>query len=652
VKLDLIDQFQTDKRTNLIREVVYEFLGRKNCGEPVDTDSCKAKYPDLLPELSEALDRGVKHLRNVIEVERALGSLPTDAFPTSDLVANEDAHRWRLIRNHRLIQEIGTGGQGTVFRAIQESTERVVAIKVVLGLSRNSVARFDREVKSLAALNHPGIVGIIDRGRTADDAYYLVMDYVSGEDLDKWVHSRQGSPSAQREIVRKFIEIALAIQAAHDEGIIHRDLKPSNIKVDVHGRARILDFGLAHLVQETPEHKMRNVTVTGSIVGSILWASPEQAAGATAKLGPATDIYSLGVLLYQSLTDHFPYSVDPPLHEVTRNICDVVPKNPDKFPNAPFGNVSRQLTEILLKCLAKDPIDRFESGSALAAALQDYLDGNYVLHRKRRNRWLVSAQLLILGGIIFIGLSAYSHQSASQHVTVISLPSVTNSIGMKLLQIPSGTFTMGSPLTERGHQDNEKSHSVRISRPFFIGCTEVTCDQYVHVVGSLPESKPAGLGNMPVVGVSWDEANEFCHKLSEMDGHIYRLPTEAEWEYACRANTSTPYSSSERVADFAWYDQNSNKHLHPVASKAPNRFGLFDMHGNAGEWVLDEYEADLGSSAVIDPIRTNNGFLHSTRGGSAFSPIEACRSASRSALPSEATHTVIGFRVVIASPDK
>src|SRR4051812_42236274 len=246
--MEVMDQHESrsrdgapEEREARIRAVVFEFLSRKNKGEPVDPAEWERARPELLPELHDALERGLKQLRQFSDSERAHGAENTSNAPAQSQLTRDPAPlRPRpIIRNYRLIREISAGAQGTVFEATQEVTGRTVAVKVVAWVSRNSAARFEREVQALATLNHPGIVGVIDRGRTADDAYFLVMEYVNGVDLNEWVAARRGSGSAQREVVAMFAKIASAIEAAHEQGIIHRDLKPSNIRVDQFGQPRI-----------------------------------------------------------------------------------------------------------------------------------------------------------------------------------------------------------------------------------------------------------------------------------------------------------------------------------------------------------------------------------------------------------------------------
>jgi formylglycine-generating enzyme required for sulfatase activity len=192
--------------------------------------------------------------------------------------------------------------------------------------------------------------------------------------------------------------------------------------------------------------------------------------------------------------------------------------------------------------------------------------------------------------------------------------SIVNSIGMRFVPIQAGTFTMG---------EGEQAHQVTLTQAFHLGQYEVTQEQYERVMGKNP-SKFKGKQN-PVEMVKWNDAVEFCRKLSELSeeksaGIVYRLPTGAEWEYSCRAGTTTKYSfgdSSSELGDYAWYSKNSGKTTHPVGGKKPNPWGLYDMHGNVWEWCQDRY-GDYPSGSVTDPTGAASGSVRVSRGGSWF----------------------------------
>jgi formylglycine-generating enzyme required for sulfatase activity len=238
---------------------------------------------------------------------------------------------------------------------------------------------------------------------------------------------------------------------------------------------------------------------------------------------------------------------------------------------------------------------------------------------------------------------------------VIELPSITNTIGMKFNKIPAGTFTMGSPETEEG---DEHQHKVTISKAFYMQTTEVTQGEWKALMGTEPwkDERYVKEGpNYPASYVSWDDAVAFCKKLSEREGKTYRLPTEAEWEYACRGGTETRWSfgdDEEDLGDYAWYAKNAwdidEKYAHQVELKKPNAFGLYDMHGNVYEWCHDYYEADYyKQSPEKDPTGPTSGSSRVFRGGSWVSLTSRyTRSAHRNRVDADHRHYSGGFRLV------
>ncbi|MFZ4733441.1 MAG: formylglycine-generating enzyme family protein [Pirellulales bacterium] len=242
---------------------------------------------------------------------------------------------------------------------------------------------------------------------------------------------------------------------------------------------------------------------------------------------------------------------------------------------------------------------------------------------------------------------------------------ITNSIGMKLVLIPRGTFTMGSPIEENGAHNDEEQHVVTISKAFYLGKTEVTQGQYEQVMGGNPSQFQKGVvgtshsSTYPVERVSWEDAVEFCERLSALPaeqaaGRVYRLPTEAEWEYACRAGTGTAYSfgdNAKSLGDYAWWEENSDRATHPVGGKKANAWGLHDMHGNVYEWCSDWY-GKYPKDAVTDPVGPAGGSLRVFRGGCGFNSAWFLRSAFRFRNGPSNRYGVLGFRLALSPSDK
>ncbi len=246
------------------------------------------------------------------------------------------------------------------------------------------------------------------------------------------------------------------------------------------------------------------------------------------------------------------------------------------------------------------------------------------------------------------------------HANAQSPKEISNSIGMKLVLIPKGTFMMGSPESEKGRQKDETQHEVTISKDYYLGVTEVTQGQYESVMGTNPsffqgDKIRGSSSNHPVEYVSWKDAVEFCKKLSELpeemtDGRVYRLPTEAEREYACRAGSKSAYSfgeSSESLGDYAWFKENSNGQTHPVGEKKANAWGLYDMHGNVFEWCSNPYYK-YPKSAISDSTDPIEPSFRMDRGGSWGYGAAYCRSASRYLVIPESRDSSLGFRVALS----
>ena len=255
------------------------------------------------------------------------------------------------------------------------------------------------------------------------------------------------------------------------------------------------------------------------------------------------------------------------------------------------------------------------------------------------------------------GISSES-QSTSQ---VRDLPKITNSIGMKLVLIPKGKFMMGSPESEEDRYENETEHEVTISKDYYLGVTEVTQGQYEKVIGVNPSFwqkrviRKSDSSMYPVEQVTWEDAVEFCKELSDLPeekkaGRVYRLPTEAEWEYACRAGSKSAYSfgeSSKSLGDYAWFNRNSNSQTHPVGEKKANARGLYDMHGNLAEWCSDWY-GEYPKGAVSDPVGPREGLGRVFRGGCWIFDAATCRTAVRGRGTPGDRVINLGFRLALS----
>ena len=235
-----------------------------------------------------------------------------------------------------------------------------------------------------------------------------------------------------------------------------------------------------------------------------------------------------------------------------------------------------------------------------------------------------------------------------------SSPTERNSIGMELSLIPPGRFTMGSSATEEGRNDNEIKVNVTLTRPFYLSKTEVTQAQWQAVMGTSPWKGKEYVREgdaYPAVHIMWDDAKAFCKELGKKEKASYRLPTEAEWEYGCRAGTTTRFSFGDddaRMTEFEWYYGNAaglqETYPHQVGKKSANPFGLHDMHGNVGEWCQDAYADRLAGG--VDPLTTRGNLGGVLRGGVYFATSGSCRSGFRwLRSPVAPVDFCLGFRV-------
>lgn len=306
------------------------------------------------------------------------------------------AARDRRVGHYVLVEELGRGGMGSVWRGYDTTLHRPVAMKVMHEAGEEELRRFRREARAAARLRHPSIIAVHDVVER-DGLPCIVMDLVRGEDLER-VLARGALPQRQAAEVAR--ELALALEHAHRNGVIHRDVKPRNVIVDRGGRPHLGDFGLAR------DDRAARLTVTGEVLGTPGYLSPEQADGAASRQGPAADIFGLGALLYRALVGKPPFPESSGPHALAMTLLSEPPR-----PRSRDATIARDLEAIVLRCLAKDPRARYPSAEALAADLDRWLTGRPVSARpasrfRRALLWAKREKALTAALIALIALVA------------------------------------------------------------------------------------------------------------------------------------------------------------------------------------------------------------------------------------------------------
>jgi len=649
---------------------------------------------------------------------------------------------------YRIERQLGAGGMGIVYKAVHVKLGKPLAVKVLrpeLSTHSEALQRFEQEALSASQIGHSHIVDIVDFGTLPSGSAFLVMEYLSGRSLGA-VLAACGRLDAKRTL-HVARQLASALEAAHARSIVHRDLKPDNLQlIERDGDpdfVKVLDFGIAKVIGSA-----NKLTMTGQELGTPCYMAPEQWEGGE-RVDARTDIYAVGVILYEMCCGRPPFEADSQLGLFVKHMSE------SPLPlqqRAPEADVPPALEAIILKCLQKEPEARYASMTALRAALTLAMQSFAAPHTAERpsatmlygvasprsestsslspisvmvsNTWAswaswrlrmrelvqslvprfvqqlqqwwqrgqrggglnVSLVGLLLGLAMWLFMArspapetnaavlgsnpAGMTSKASKRDEPTTKPNwatdfgrdafgvyadvTLNGVVQRMRWIPAGQFVMGSPQTEAERAEDEMAHETALNRGFWLADTECTQRLWRAVMGDNPSYFRGD--ELPVERVSWDAIQRFLKKAEELSpGLGLQLPTEAQWEYACRAGTQTPFGLGEMLtsqqANFdgkypyagASKDEFRGKTL-SVRSLPSNAWGLYHMHGNVWEWCSDRYGA-YEAGPVNDPAGAAAGEERVLRGGSWYTHASSTRCARRYHYVASFRNQSLGFRV-------
>ncbi len=588
-----------------------------------------------------------------------------------------------------ILEKLGKGGKGVVFKVMDTLEDREKAIKMVPPRIADSPIAFKelkREINTAACIIHPHVVKVLGL-EEVDGQFFIVMEYIEGQSLEQILADSKEGKLEETQVIDIMKKLALGLLETHKKNVIHRDIKPSNVMLTPDGQVKILDFGISYQVTTS----MTELVGEHHRTGTWPYMAPEQLSTSYGRENKQVDIWGFGVTMYQLLTGKFPFIDKDQIKD----------RNEKPYEMA---LVSRKVRNLVMKCLEKDRKNRFQNMEevleALNAVTMAKVKAKIKVKKEPRIKWMLMAAsiiVLVVLSVFFIDRFRQGDKppgvkqeqvktdvpveklGQSEKAIDVSKEKAIEKIAKKIYQnekgfreadygdgiimvyIPAGTFTMGSFYYDN---DEQPPHEVFLDG-YWMGKTEVTVGQYKVFISdtghgplSSSVSKYSPGDDHPVVYVSWDDADAYCKWLSKKIGLNFKLPTEAQWEKAARGTDGRkypwgehdPYHKKKYYANYDYdpdnYEEDGYRYTAPVGfyPQGASPYGLVDMAGNVWEWCYDWY-GPYNAGYQKNPTGPESVSYRVLRGGSWNYRTESLRCANRNYAFSIIHFSEVGFRL-------
>ena len=583
--------------------------------------------------------------------------------------------------DYRFKKKLGEGGMATVFLAKHLKFETDVAIKFLnqeFYKNEHIRKRFIAEARNMFRMSHPNIVRVTDL-IDEEECVAFVMEYIEGETLKEYL-DRRGKLNNE-EIKALFLQMCEALCYVHKQGFVHRDIKPSNFMICADKQVKLLDFGIAKNTDMTASEYTQ--TGTSLMLGTPMYMSPEQILSTKAVTGQ-TDIYSLGVVMWQMVQGIKPYDTKTlsAFELQTMIVNENLPITKTVWDSILCKATNKQLSERYQKAedfmadlknldvTLNSAVDETVFVQNVQETIKENIPSTKVKTtkevkteaQKEKVQKVSKSKNFILLPVLLILLFTGAYLVHNWYYTKLAADTIGD-IERNMIFIEEGAFYMGCQTgyysrNKNCQEDELPQHNVRLNS-YYIGKYEITQSQWEAVMGFNP-SKHKDCDNCPVENITLDEIEQFIKKLNDKTHKNFRLPTEAEWEFAAKNRDLNPdyiYAKNYKLGDVAWYKDNSSEMTHEVGLKKRNELGIHDITGNVREWCSDWYDKDYyltvkrknrGLKSEQNPQGPDSSPINSKvlRGSSFGSPSKKCRLTNRGYFnPDDGANEWNGLRV-------